>query len=99
MSTTWTLPRLSTEWVGPITVSRDGTPVTGWTYALALFGERPATADAISGTPHELDGGLGILVGPGTSHVLAPGVYRIWVRYVDAPEAPVLDDVGRIHIT
>lgn len=99
MTVSWTLPRLSTEWVGPIVVSRDGAPVTGWTYALLPFGERPATTGAIDGSPDPLDGGLGILVGPGTDHVLAAGVYRIWVRYVDDPEAPVLDDVGRIHIT
>lgn len=97
--TTWTLPRLSIEWVGPISVAADGEPVTGWTYALTLYGDRPASVTAISGTPVELDDGLGILVGPGTDHELEPGVYRIWVRYVDDPEAPVLDDVGLIHIT
>lgn len=97
--TTWTFPRLSTEWVGPISVAADDVPVTGWAYALTLYGERPESVDDIDGTPDALDGGLGILVGPGTSNVLAPGVYKIWVRYVDAPEAPVLDDVGLIHIT
>lgn len=97
--TTWILSRLSTEWVGPITVTADGTPVTGWTYALVPANSRPASVDDIALVPQPLDGGLGILVGPGTGHVLEQGVYRIWVRYVDAPEAPVLNDVGSIYIT
>lgn len=97
--TTWILPRLSTEWVGPIVVSVDDVPVTGWTYTLVPVGDRPATVDDIADVPTLLDGGLGILVGPGTGHELTQGTYRIWVRYVDAPEAPVLNDVGTIHIT
>jgi hypothetical protein len=96
--TTWNINRLSREWVGPIAVAADDTPVTGWTYALLPLGETPATVADIDGTPTELDDGLGVLVGPDTSHVLAPGVHVLWIRYVDDPEAVVLADVGRITI-
>ncbi|HEU5475709.1 MAG TPA: hypothetical protein VFV67_34140 [Actinophytocola sp.] len=96
--TTWRINRLSREWVGPITVTKDGTPVTGWTLAVLPLYQTPATADVIDEDPTPLDGGLGVLVGPGTGHVLDPGEYTIWVRYVDNPEAPVLSDVGRIVV-
>lgn len=97
--TAWRLHHLTREWVGPITVTADGDPVTGWAYALLPRFAEPASADDITGTPTELNSGLGILVGPGTDHQLAPGVYRIWIRYVDNPEAPVLDEVGVLTIT
>lgn len=88
--TTWRLSSLSREWVGPITVTADGDPVTGWTYTVMPWSQKPATPEAIASAPTALDGGLGVLVGPGTGHVLAAGEYQIWIRYVDAPEAPVL---------
>lgn len=95
----WILPRITVEWVGPIVVTADGTPVTGWTYALFPPAYRPDLPEEVAATPDLLDDGVGILVGPGTGNDLARGTYRIWVRYVAAPEAPVLDDVGTIHIT
>ena len=97
--TTWHVNRLSKEWVGPITVQANGTPVTGWTYAIVPATEQLDDTADITGVPSTLDGGLGILVGPDTGHELAPGEYTIWVRYVDDPEAVVLDDVGRVVIT
>lgn len=97
--TTWRLSSLSREWVGPITVSADDVPVTAWTYAVLPWDESPATPEAISGTPTALDGGLGVLVGPGSGNVLAVGAYQIWIRYVDDPEAPVLHDSMTIIIT
>jgi hypothetical protein len=96
--TAWKLPRLSTEWVGPITVTRDGNPVTGWKIAIFPHAYQPAAVTEIAETPSTLSGGLGILVGPGTSHALAPGLYRLWIRYVSAPEAPVLNTVGTVQI-
>jgi hypothetical protein len=97
--TTWTLDRLSKEWVGPLAVAVDGTPVTGWTYAVLPRGARPDSADDIVGVPDATDDGLGILVGPDTGHVLEPGTYRIWVRYAAGVEAPVLAAAGLIDIT
>lgn len=96
--TFWSLPRLSTEWIGPIVVTRNGTPVIGWKLGLFPRTYQPASVTEISETPSNLDGGYGVLVGPGTSHVLTPGLYRIWIRYVDVTEAPVLSDVGTIQI-
>lgn len=97
--TTWTLPRLSIEWVGPITVTRDGDPVTDWVVAVFPRQYQPATVDEIDEQPTALDGGLGVLVGPGTANPLTPGLYRLWIRYVSNPEAPVLNSVGTIQIT
>jgi hypothetical protein len=88
--TTWSLSSLSREWVGPITVTADDTPVTGWTYLVLPWGEKPTAPEDIDRVPDALDGGLGVLVGPGSTNILPVGVYRIWLRYVDAPEAPVL---------
>jgi hypothetical protein len=98
MTTTWHVNRLSVEWVGPVTVAVNGTPVTGWTYALLPLGQAPATATDIATAPTTLDGGLGVLVGPGTDHDLEPGEHVLWVRYVDDPESVVLPDAGRITI-
>jgi hypothetical protein len=97
--TVWRLPRLSTEWVGPITVTRDGVVVTGWTLAVLPWSVEPSATADIAEAPTSLNGGLGVLVGPGTTHVLESGEYWIWVRYVDNPEAPVLAGIGRIIIT
>jgi len=97
--TTWRIPRLSREWVGPITVTADTTPVTSWTYAITPYNERPATPEDIDGVPTLLDDTLGVLVGPDTDNVLTAGRYLIWVRYTSGAEAPVLDDVGVLVIT
>lgn len=97
--TTWRLSSLSREWVGPITVTADDDPVTGWTYAVMPWAQKPEAPEDIADTPTALDGGLGVLVGPGTDHVLAPGEYQIWIRYVDSPEAPVLHGGMAIVIT
>lgn len=90
--TTWRLSSLSREWVGPIAVAANDDPVTGWTYLVLPWGEKPATPESIAGVPTALDGGLGVMVGPDTDNELEPGEYNIWVRYIDAPEAPVLDE-------
>lgn len=103
VSTTWTLSRLSREWVGPITVTADGLAVDDWTYLLLPAGTRPATPENIDGAPTVLGTGeearAGILVGPGTDDELGPGRYLIWLRYVADPEAPVLTPVGVVVIT
>lgn len=97
--TVWRLSSLTREWVGPITVAVDGTLVTGWTYLLLPWGTKPDSPEDIDQAPYDLDGGLGVLIGPGTSHVLPAGQYRIWARYVDAPEAPVIELEAVIVIT
>lgn len=95
--TTWTLDRLSVEHV-PVDVADNGTPVTGWTYLVLPRDEHPTAAADIDGDPAELDDQLGFLVGPGTDNALTPGTYRVFIRYADNPEAPVLV-AGQIVIT
>jgi hypothetical protein len=95
MTTTWTLPRESKEWVGPVTVTANGVPTTTFSVSLTTGTDRPAGWRA----PDVQGGQLGILVGPGTSWPLPPGLYAIWVQIVSSGEAPVLDDVGTIIIT
>jgi hypothetical protein len=103
VTTTWTLSRLSREWVGPITVTADGQAVTDWTYVIVPFGQQPASPEAIDAAPVTLGTGdairRGVLVGPGTDQELTPGRYQIWLRFVADPEAPVLVAVGVLVIT
>lgn len=94
---TWTIDRLSVEHV-PVNVADNDVPVTGWTYAVLPRDEHPAETADIAGEPDELDDQLGVLVGPGTDNALAPGTYRVFVRYADSPEAPVIV-AGQIVIT
>lgn len=95
--TTWTIDRLSVEHI-PVDVADGGTAVTGWTYAVLPRDEHPSTTADIDGTPTELTDQLGILVGPDTDNELTPGTYKVWVRYADSPEAPVIV-AGQIVIT
>lgn len=84
--TTWDIPQLSREWIGPITVTANGVAVTSYKLALMPDGSEPATGDwadpTLSGTE------LGIIAD------VAPGSYRIWAKYDTALESVVLDDVG-----
>lgn len=96
--TTWRLSRLAREWVGPIAFTADEELVTGWTYVLVPIGTEPSAPEAISLSPASLNGGQGVLVGPGTAHPLTRGEYSVWLRYEDDPEAPVVPDVVRIII-
>ena len=99
MSTLWTLPRESEEWVGPLTVTVNGAPVTTYQVAVVKHGQRPtawATPDNDPRTPFTA---LGVLIGPGTANALAAGSYHIWIKVTSSPELPVLDDAGQIIIT
>lgn len=84
--TTWSIPAESKEFIGPITVLVDATPVTSFEVAFTDGTARPtswAAADVIGSE-------RGILIGPGTTHttVLAHK-YTVWVRFTDSPEVPV----------
>ncbi len=94
---TWKIPRESNELVGPITVTDDEQPVTTFDVALTLENRRPtieswAPADIIEAKAY-------VHVGVGSARPLAVGKWRIWVRFIDNPEVPVIDDVGIIQIT
>lgn len=99
MANAWSVHRLSTQWVGPIAVSHHGVEVADWTVAVLPNGAQPADVTDIAGVPTSIGGVLGVLVGPGTPWVLPPGSYRVWVRFDQPPEAPVLNDMGLITIT
>jgi hypothetical protein len=95
--TTWIIPAESKEFIGPITVTADGTPVTTFEVAFTQTGPqfRPTTWTAAD----TVDGEKGILVGPGTTRTLSVGIkYTIWVRFTDNPEIPVLR-VGYVKVT
>lgn len=38
-----------------------------------------------------------ILIGPGTSHIIAEGKYEVWVKVTDNPESPIVH-AGRLTI-
>lgn len=92
------IDRLSVEFV-PVTVLDDETVVTAWGYVLLPAAQRPEDDETFSGVPTEVEGNKGVLVGPGTDHDLDPGRYRIWIKYSDSPESPVMVADGAIDIT
>ncbi len=84
--TQWSIAAETKEWVGPIVVTADGTPVTTFEVTLTAPGFRPTTWQAAD----VLSGGRGILIGSGTAHPLIPGMkYTVWIRYTASPEIPV----------
>lgn len=99
--TEWVLPRESTEWVGPIVVTKidaeTGEPVTDPVqFALLPLGTRPEDSDWASPIlDPDGTGELGVSVAP----VESSGFWRIWVRVEGNPEVPVLDTVGTVRRT
>jgi hypothetical protein len=84
--TQWRVAAETCEWVGPITVTANGTPTTAFEVTLTAPGERPSTWS----DPLVISGGRGILIGDGTDYELLPGrKYTAWIRYTDDPEVPV----------
>lgn len=100
--TTWSVPRESREWVGPITVTAtvDGTttPVdpTALAFAVLPAGSRPVTDDWTA--PVAEPGGDGTKFGVQADPVDSYQRLGIWVRVTDSPEIPVLDPstVGKL---
>lgn len=85
--TQWSIAAETKEWVGPITVTADGEPTEAFEVTLTAPGARPTTWEAATA----LDGGLGIMVGTGTTFPMLPQrKYTAWVRFTDDPEQPVL---------
>lgn len=92
--TTWTLAAETKEWVGPITVLADGSPVLSFEVTVTAAADRPTSWQAAT----SLDGGLGVLVGTDTPFPLVAGQrYTVWTRYTDSPEIPVTK-VGIIRV-
>lgn len=100
---TWSLPRESKEWVGPILVTKTdagtGEPVSDPVkFAVLPNGTRPTSGDWADPV-EDPDGGtaVGVAAGP----VSSPGFYGIWAKVVGTSEQPVLEpaEVGYINRT
>ena len=61
---------------------------------------KPAGGDFVTGVWRTGSSGTfyaGALIGPGSTKVLTPGRYSIWVKFTDNPEVPV-DPAGYVII-
>lgn len=94
---TGTLPRETVEFVGPVTVTADGEPVTTFEVAMLAARSRPAEADWPE--PDPVDGTPGVLVGGWHRPRARARLVKLWVRYEVLPERIVLADGGTILIT
>lgn len=91
---TWTLAAETKEFVGPITMTVDGTPVTTYEVTVTSGGGRPTTWQ----NRDEVGGERGVMVGDGTNFLLKAGQkYTVWTKFTDTPEIPV-DRVGFIRV-
>lgn len=90
---TWNLAAETKEFVGPITVTADGSPVTTFEVTVTSGAVRPSNWQ-----PRDVIGGFrGVMVGAGTPFTLEPGrKYSIWTKYSDDPEVPI-DRIGYIR--
>lgn len=96
--TMWQLVAETKEWVGPLTVTANATPVTAFEVSVCEGTARPTTWLAADDDP---DGGpaKGVLVGAGSSWPLTQGrKYTIFIRFTDNPEIPV-ERAGLIKVT
>jgi hypothetical protein len=101
--TVWRIPRESSEWVGPITVTLtvDGEQVPAEPDEISLavipLGQRPEEADWVSPDAEPGGSDLGLMVEPVDSYQ----ELAIWLRASDASETPVLEpsEVGYLTRT
>lgn len=98
MTEQWTFDRADIRWVGPITVTDDGTPTLAFDVTVVRAGDRPTVWLA----PDTEPGGtaLGVRVGTGTSWsaTATPSLYLIRARIVGTAETESVE-VGRIRTT
>lgn len=96
--TMWTLVGETKEWVGPIAVAVNGTPVSNFEVAFCEGTTRPTAWAAADANPDNA-AEKGILVGAGTTYTLTVGrKYTIFVRFTDNPEIPVMR-AGLVKVT
>lgn len=96
--TQWEIVGGGHEWVGPITVTVNGTPVTNFEVSVCEGVTRPTTWATPDADP---DGGAGkgVLVGATTAWPLTLNrVYTIFTRFTDTPEEP-WQRAGKIKVT
>ena len=98
-TTTWTVPRESREWIGPISLTNKitGLPIGTFDTACLPIGQHPVEADWAA--PTVLGAANGVLVGPGTPLALPGGTYALWCRFLANPERPVITDFGYVIVT
>ena len=93
--TEWRLVAETKEWVGPIVVTADGTPVSTFMVSVTKGSARPSVWE----NAYTLESRLGVLVGVDTDWpLLVNNTYTVWVKFADTPEAPV-ERVGTIKVT
>ena len=95
-ATTWTVPRESREWIGPITPTYVGATITTFDVACIAYGTHPLETDWMA--PTMLGQAAGVLIGPGTTLILPPGPYALWCRFLANPERPVVTDFGNVIV-
>jgi len=95
-STSWRIPRESDEWVGPLTITADGQPITsGIEVAVLPKGQRPAAGNWRPPDPDPAgSAGIGVQV----AAAAGPRQDGIWVR-IDTTVVIEPDDVGWIFRT
>lgn len=97
--TQWELVAETKEWVGPITVTVNGSAVTNFTVSVVEGTGRPSTFSAPDTDPDPPGTAKGVIVGVGSSWPITVGkTYTIFAKYSDSPEIPVIR-VGRIKVT
>lgn len=103
-ATVWSVPKESSEFVGPITLTAtiDGVvvPIAAADVQFAVVPERarPADIDWVAAVAEPAGTGIGVAVAPVT---LNGRRYGIWAKITDNPYTPVLspDQVGWIDRT
>lgn len=97
--TQWELVAETLEWVGPITVTVNGSPVTNFTLAVVEGSARPVTFVTPDADPDAPGTAKGVIVGAGSTFPLLVGkTYTIFAKYSDSPEVPV-ERCGKIKVT
>lgn len=90
----WRLPAETKEFLGPITVTVNGTPTNAFELTLTKDAGRPTLWKA----PRQVTGGLGLLVGLGTDFPLSVGhKHTLWARISSMPEVPV-QRIGLVRV-
>lgn len=86
---TWRIPRETTEWIGPVTVTPADKPLE---LAILPDGQRPTEEDWQD--PVVIDGKPGLVL-----TTPAVGSYAYWARVTSSPEVPVVAAFAHIRVT
>jgi len=95
----WNLVAETREWVGPLTVTINGTVVSNFVVAITEGAARPTTWVTPDVDPDPPGTAHGVLVGVDTPFPLTAGKkYTLWTRFTDNPEQPA-QRTGLIKVT